>query len=117
MQTVVSCLNPYCNGRWSRTNVTIDGLDGVRSLNPCCDGRWSRTQADGSTSTSRYLVLILVVMEDGLVPLHNTSKVSTQQSLNPCCDGRWSRTCCLVLQSHLLESVLILVVMEDGLVR
>ena len=62
------------------------------------------------------VVLILVVMEDGLVPLHNTSKVSTQQSLNPCCDGRWSRTCCLVLQSHLLESVLILVVMEDGLV-
>ena len=66
-------LNPCCDGRWSRTNVTIDGLDGVRSLNPCCDGRWSRTQADGSTSTSRYLVLILVVMEDGLVHVTATS--------------------------------------------
>ena len=38
-------------------------------LNPCCDGRWSRTQQEGGNG--HYvgeIVLILVVMEDGLVP-------------------------------------------------
>ena len=37
-------------------------------------------------------VLILVVMEDGLVPcLINFDSLLTD-SLNPCCNGRWSRT-------------------------
>ena len=37
------------------------------SLNPCCDGRWSRTTACRPIVAKKY-VLILVVMEDGLVP-------------------------------------------------
>ena len=38
-------------------------------------------------------VLILVVMEDGLVPHGGTAQASNEeQSLNPCCNGRWSRT-------------------------
>ena len=37
-------------------------------LNPCCNGRWSRTQIKLSQSTQPSNVLILVVMEDGLVP-------------------------------------------------
>ena len=36
-------------------------------LNPCCDGRWSRTGAPGVCNVAVGLVLILVVMEDGLV--------------------------------------------------
>ena len=41
--TLEVCLNPCCDGRWSRTT----GYHGCESkyscLNPCCDGRWSRT--------------------------------------------------------------------------
>ena len=37
-----------------------------RCLNPCCNGRWSRTQHDDWSSRADS-VLILVVMEDGLV--------------------------------------------------
>ena len=60
------------------------------SLNPYCSGRWSRT---GSTSTSRYLkfVLILIVVEDGLV----LDKVNAELKK---------------------LDVLILIVVEDGLV-
>ena len=60
------------------------------SLNPCCNGRWSRTNGNEDKAKQHY-VLILVVMEDGLVPsdfLHRTAC----SSLNPCCNGRWSRT-------------------------
>ena len=35
-------------------------------LNPCCDGRWSRTKQDVAEAIVEG-VLILVVMEDGLV--------------------------------------------------
>ena len=38
------------------------------SLKPCCSGRWSRTFAQLSQCLSLRLVLILVVVEDGLVP-------------------------------------------------
>ena len=38
-------------------------------------------------------VLILVVMEDGLVPFVLLSKESKKEGLNPCCNGRWPRTC------------------------
>ena len=37
-------------------------------------------------------VLILVVMEDGLVPLCAILLVVAYVCLNPCCNGRWSRT-------------------------
>ena len=62
-------LNPCCDGRWSRTSS-----DGVTyhtrlSLNPCCDGRWSRTVRFYRCSECVCSVLILVVVDDGLVPL------------------------------------------------
>ena len=38
------------------------------------------------------LVLILIVVEDGLVPVSFTMKQFIHFSLNPCCNGRWSRT-------------------------
>ena len=37
-------------------------------------------------------VLILVVMEDGLVPLLVPALCRTTTCLNPCCNGRWFRT-------------------------
>ena len=37
-------------------------------------------------------VLILIVVEDGLVPFVLLSKESKEEGLNPCCSGRWSRT-------------------------
>ena len=37
------CLNPCCDGRWSRTLLEGEQGKDSRSLNPCCDGRWSRT--------------------------------------------------------------------------
>ena len=41
------------------------------SLNPCCDGRWSRTAPMHAYYFAGINVLILVVMEDGLVPVLN----------------------------------------------
>ena len=37
-------------------------------------------------------VLILVVVEDGLVPDSESTNELGIISLNPCCSGRWSRT-------------------------
>ena len=39
------CLNPCCDGRWSRTStpMLVPQLL-LTCLNPCCDGRWSRTE-------------------------------------------------------------------------
>ena len=37
-------------------------------------------------------VLILVVVEDGLVPNKKDNCEVCELSLNPCCSGRWSRT-------------------------
>ena len=103
-------------------------------------GQWSRTlwvHGHWGWSTS---VLILIVMEDGLVPSEENylgamsqclnpycsglwSRTSLWQvimeistCLNPCCNGRWSRTRLMVLASILAGHVLILIVMEDGLV-
>ena len=45
---------------------------GLESLNPYCSGRWSRTDDDLSPEIFTVLqVLILIVVEDGLVPLDN----------------------------------------------
>ena len=37
------------------------------SLNPYCSGRWSRTQHGFNIADFLYCVLILIVVEDGLV--------------------------------------------------
>ena len=83
-------LNPCCSGRWSRTLVPVSVTDDNGGLNPCCSGRWSRTTSRGEDQWLRSLVLILVVVEDGLVPRKFSPKLE--------------------------KEVLILVVVEDGLV-
>ena len=37
-------------------------------------------------------VLILIVVEDGLVPFRETDGSKKTNGLNPCCSGQWSRT-------------------------
>ena len=38
------CLNPYCSGQWSRTEIAEYRLSEPNvSLNPYCSGQWSRT--------------------------------------------------------------------------
>lgn len=63
----------------------------MHCLNPYCNGRWSRTVLNKAIQQYQY-VLILVVMEDGLVPLLVPALCRTTTCLNPCCSGRWSRT-------------------------
>ena len=46
--------------------MRVEGLT-PDSLNPCCNGRWSRTLKQDVNEVI-VEVLILVVMEDGLVP-------------------------------------------------
>ena len=43
MELVLTCLNPYCSGRWSRTNEFDSNAQDIDGLNPYCSGRWSRT--------------------------------------------------------------------------
>ena len=65
----ISSLNPYCNGRWSRTiRRLVSLLKVLPSLNPYCNGRWSRTSFIKMEYMKDRVVLILIVMEDGLVP-------------------------------------------------
>ena len=65
-----SGLNPCCSGRWSRTCIPIQWkLSIYISLNPCCSGRWSRTIKYFDYINRLTKVLILVVVEDGLVPV------------------------------------------------
>ena len=87
-----------------------------------------------------YAVLILIVVEDGLVPSEENYLGAMSQCLNPCCSGRCSRTslwqvimetstclnpCCSGQWSRTQTNamfdgfvrVLILVVVDNGLVR
>ena len=52
---------------------TIKGVYGKNSLNPCCSGRWSSTEFCDMISDLLKFVLILVVVDDGLVPLTKVS--------------------------------------------
>ena len=61
------------------------------SLNPCCGGRCSSTGQDVSSSWLQF-VLILVVVEDVLVLIQQTTFNKQQVCLNPCCGGRCSST-------------------------
>ena len=65
---------------------------------------------------TREAVLILVVVDNGLVPILSASVRVNAESLNPCCSGQWSRTVeCAGF--HHSSKVLILVVVDNGLVR
>ena len=62
-------LNPCCSGRWSGTLEFYNVQLPTQSLNPCCSGRWSGTWLDEGTAKEQAMeVLILVVVDDGLVP-------------------------------------------------
>ena len=40
-------LNPYCSGRWSRTDATNQTTNiRLAGLNPYCSGKWSRTSEE-----------------------------------------------------------------------
>ena len=60
-------------------------------LNPCCSGQWSRTSHNYAVQLL-VKVLILVVVDNGLVPTNDKSINLNRRSLNPCCSGQWSRT-------------------------
>ena len=65
---MVISLNPYCSGRWSRTQIRLYvQIRDSFGLNPYCSGRWSRTIMDTSKTHRAFEVLILIVVEDGLV--------------------------------------------------
>ena len=61
-------LNPYCSGQWSRTVAGIHLSSFVKSLNPYCSGQWSRTHLTGEVEIIVVYVLILIVVDNGLVP-------------------------------------------------
>ena len=70
----------------------LPAWDERRRLNPCCSGRWSCTWSKNQTKNINNLVLILIVVDNGLVPLYQPSISVSFRSLNPYCSGRWSRT-------------------------
>ena len=85
-------------------------------LNPCCGGRCSSTLLNKTILLINHEVLILVVVEDVLVPVSLPDSVELTTRLNPCCGGRCSSTRKSCDDSGQL-CVLILVVVEDVLVH
>mgnify|MGYP004524725569 CR=1 FL=1 len=61
-------------------------------------------------------VLILIVVDDGLVPCDIETLTNYGNGLNPYCSGRWSRTLEKMLKQDINEAGLILIVVDDGLV-
>ena len=68
------------------------------------------------TSCTDLWVLILIVVEDGLVPSQRSMQRVSLLRLNPYCSGRWPRTIVLIVILGWVILVLILIVVEDGLV-
>ena len=62
-----------------------------------------------------FKVLILIVVDNGLVPMLWLSPISSPLSLNPYCSGQWSRTCRPIIAKK-ASPVLILIVVDNGLV-
>ena len=93
VRVLMGRLNPCCSGRWSSTWQHVRYLRAISSLNPCCSGRWSSTESNNIVDALEEFVLILVVVDDGLVPLTPRIGEDAQaRCLNPCCSGRWSST-------------------------
>ena len=91
-------LNPYCSGQWSRTiNDDKRAETALKSLNPYCSGQWSSTCLSLQIPVALSAVLILVVVDNGLVPVSLSELQRRRVSLNPCCSGQWSSTCYLVI--------------------
>ena len=66
--------------------------------------------------TTHYVVLILVVVDNGLVRFKGFTCDIETLCLNPCCSGQWSRTVAAYATSKARRVVLILVVVDNGLV-
>ena len=84
-------------------------------LNPYCSGQWSSTVDTREISQEAIRVLILVVVEDGLVPAYQHPYWMFQNVLILVVveDGLVQQSHCKVPSN---QAVLILVVVEDGLV-
>ena len=109
------CLNPCCNGIWSRTGLTIRNVHYIAGVLILVVmeyglGQWGRNRIRRWRS-----VLILVVMEYGLGLCSYRQIEDLATCLNPCCNGIWSRTLSYSFTFFGRFSVLILVVMEYGL--
>mgnify|MGYP007015382370 CR=1 FL=1 len=63
----------------------------ICSLNPYCSGRWSRTHDEFNKRVEKY-VLILIVVDNSLVPREMEGIHASMASLNPYCSGQWPRT-------------------------
>ena len=85
------------------------------SFNPYCSGRWSRTNEGDILIFPTLEVLILIVVDNGLIRCLMELSVQVVLCLNPCCSGRWSRTFFNRKEFSNL-SILILVVVEDSFV-
>ena len=63
----VERLNPCFNGRWTRSLLFHKWQSRfLHGLNPCFNGRWTRSSVTQSHIIGTFVVLILVLMEDGL---------------------------------------------------
>ena len=64
----------------------------------------------------QLLVLILVVVDNGLVRINVVPSKEKTHGLNPCCSGQWSSTPWSSNPTPTPVEVLILVVVDNGLV-
>ena len=108
-------LNPYCSGRWSRTDATtdLDKMKLVLILIVVEDG----LVPDGSTGVTNgdRFVLILIVVEDGLV-LTKRDAYRTDITVLILIVVEDGLVLLVALGALLVTIVLILIVVEDGLV-
>ena len=66
--------------------------------------------------TSDFAVLILIIVDNGLVPKIRQNMPELSCCINPCCSGQWSSTHSSQYDAWTACTVLILIVVEDGLV-
>ena len=66
--------------------------------------------------TSDFAVLILIIVDNGLIPKIRQNMSELSCCINPCCSGQWSRTHSSQYDDWTACTVLILIVVEDGLV-
>ena len=63
-------LNPYCSGRWSRTNKMLNGESYGTPVLILIVVEDCLVHEQGASSNAIVSVLILIVVEDGLVLMH-----------------------------------------------
>ena len=61
-------------------------------LNPYCSGQWFRTASGATMCFFACGVLILIVVDNGFVLMHEQGENSNSIGLNPYCSGQWFRT-------------------------